>query len=525
MRMKIFSVITLVLFALISCKKEKTTWGTSWRAPLFEDTVGFSSLIDSNKITVQSDNSLRLNLEESLLQLDLFEFLNLPDTSVVQDYNLPFASLSVTAGASFVNDIQEFVFDLGDVQLTDIIIARGEARVIIENPIEEPAIFNISLPGVTKNGVEFSQIKTIPPAVNGVNGKDELVFDFADYHLDLRGEDGNSFNKLQSQMLVSTDPVGNDVLVTNQDVFKFTLDISELEVKYARGYFGQINLSDTVSYDVKELGNLIDGSIDIDDVNIDFRVRNGVNVNGEINLSKLSSEDVDGNIVNMTSGQINTAQSVNAAQSDFSTTQPSDAFFNFTSLNSNIEDFIENLGYRYEVGYNVSINPWGNTSGGYDEIFEGALIDLAIITDIPMRIALNDLHYRDTIDFDVKQNLDGNYVKSGDMILKVKNSFPFGGNFSLSFLNEDQQILTTISSTETIVPAYTEVANSINGFPSNENELTYTLTETDVAHLNNAPSIVIDFKVDGANNALQTIYKESELILQLLTDFEFQHAL
>lgn len=525
MRLKIFPVIALVLITLVACKKEKTNWGSSWRAPLFQDTVGFSSLIDSNKITVESDNSLRLTLEESLLKLDLFEFLNLPDTSVVQNYNLPFSSLSVNAGASFVNDIQEFVFDLGDVQLSDIIIARGEAKVIIENPIDEPAIFNISLPGVTKNGVEFSQVKTIPPAVNGVNGRNELVFDFTDYHLNLRGEDGNSFNKLQSQMLVSTDPGGNDVVVTNQDVFKFTLDISELEVKYAKGYFGQINLSDTISYDVQELANLVDGTIDIDDVTIDFRVRNGVNVNGEINLSKLSSENIDGNIVQLQSAQINTAQSVNAAQSTFNTTQPSNAFYNFTSLNSNIEDFIENLGYRYEVGYNVSINPWGNTSGGYDEIFEGAVIDLALITDIPLRIAMNDLHYRDTIEFDVQQNFDGNHVKSGDFILNVKNSFPFGGSFSLSLLGENNNVLTTISSEESILPAYTETTTSINSFPQVENNLIFSLTENDVIQLNNASQIVIDFKVSGASNTLQTVYKESELILQLLTDFQFQHAL
>ncbi|MDX1447224.1 hypothetical protein [Lishizhenia sp.] len=482
-------------------------------------------MVDSNQIGVASDHSLNLTLDQNLLEADLFEYLNIPDTSVVQEFSLNFLNWYVAPGGSIPTDVTEFEFLLGDVELNNVVISEGQASVEIENPLIEPTIFTITFPGVTKNGQVFTQTKEIPAAQNGVPGMDVLNFDFSDYQLDLTGENGTAFNKLESQLVVSLSPDGNGVNVTNTDVFRFTLDISELKLKYARGYFGNIHITDTETLYVDELNNIISGLIDVENVDLSFYVENGVNVNGELTLELLQSKAKDGTTVDLQNPQINVAQSLNAAQSVNGTQTPGEAFFNFTSTNSNIEDFIENLGSSYTVAYDIEINPWGNTSGGYDEILEGSAFSLDLRSNMPLALGVQDLLYRDTIDFELTQDLEGNHLNSGRLILNTKNSFPFSGSVGLKVLDENKQVLTSLSAGSTIQEAYAAAVTNLSDFPFVENQLIFTLSEGDVELMNQAKYIGLEFKVDAANNDVQQIYLESKLILELLTDFEFSHAL
>ncbi|SFT56105.1 hypothetical protein SAMN05216474_1328 [Lishizhenia tianjinensis] len=524
MNKKILYLLSFVFF-LLACKKEKTTWDTNWRAPLFRDTLSFQRMIDSNQIGVENDHSLQLVLNQRVLDADLFEYLNIPDTSVVQEFSLNFLNFFVGPGGNIPTDVTEFEFVLDDVELNTVIIKEGVASVQIENPLVEPAIFTITFPGVSKNGVVFSQSKEIPAAVNGVAGKDVLSFDFSDYQLDLTGEDGTAFNKLESQLVVSLSPDGNGVNVTNNDVFRFTLNMTELKLKYARGYFGNIHIADTETFTLDEMNNIVSGAIDVANVNLGMYVENGVNVNGELTLELLQSTNKDGVVVNIQSPQLNVPQSLDAAQNSNGTSVPGDAFFNFTSTNSNVEDFIENLGSSYKVAYDLEINPWGNTSGGYDEIYENSRFSLDLRSNMPLALGVQDLLYRDTFDFELTQDLKGNHINAGSLILKAKNSFPFSGSVELKLLNDSKQVLTTLSSANMVTAAYGAQVTNLADFPSTENELIYTLSEEQVALINQAKYVGVEFKVDANNANVQQIYLESKLVLELFTDFELSHAL
>lgn len=521
---KILYILPALIF-LFACRKEKTTWGTAWRAPLFQDTLSFQKLIDSNQIGVQSDHSLQLTLNQSLFNADLFEYLNIPDTSVVQEFSLGFSNWYVGPGGSIPTDVTEFEFLLDDVELSEVIIKQGQASVKIENPLSEPAIFSITFPGVLKNGVPFTEMKEVPAAVNGVPGTDVISFDFSDYLLDLTGENGSAFNKLVSQLVVSLSADGNGVNITNSDVFKFTLTISELKLKYARGYFGNIHIADTARLNVKEFNNVVGGSVDFDDVNLSIQVENGVNVNGELTLDVLRSEKANGSFVDLQSPYINVAQSINAAQSNNGVQTSSETLLNFNSTNSNIESFLEHLGSNYKVGYDLEINPWGNTSGGYDEIYEGSSFGVSLQSDMPLALGIADLVYNDTIKVDLKQDLEGNHLNKGSFLLNVQNSFPFSGAFELQLLDENKKVLSTLSSSSKIEGAYATAVNSFIDFPFTENALLYTLSEEQVSLINQTSFIAISLLVDGPNQDVQQVYLESKLILELLTDFEFSHAL
>lgn len=524
MKLNKIPLLVLLFFMALSCKKEATKWNTNWRTPLFYDTLGFQQLIDSNQIAVGTNDALQLTLNTKVFELDLFDLLNIPDTSLVQDYSIPVNNWFVSPGGSIPVDVTEFEFVLDDVELSTVIIKEGQASIRIENPLVEPTIFTITFPGVTKNGVVFTQAKEVPAAVNGVPGLDVITFDFSDYKFDLTGVDGNGFNLLESQLEVSLSSTANGVNITNQDVFKFYLDISELKIKYAKGYFGNIALSDTLDVKVKEIANLVNGSVDFDDVNISLEVRNGVNVNGQINLTLLESVATYGNVVEMQSAQLNVAQNINAAQSINGILVESEAYYNFTSLNSNIEDFLENLGDVYNVGYALEINPWGNTSGGYDEIYEGSLFGVYLRIDMPMAIGLQDLVYRDTFDFDLQQDLEAYHINHGKFIVNTVNSFPFSAGMSLVLLDENGMELTTLATSTDIQEAYATYTSGTTSLPTVEGQLEFALTEAQVALLNQTSKIALQINVDATNNSVQQLYLDSRIVVEVLTDFEMSHA-
>jgi len=510
------------LISISSCKKEPTTWITDWSIPLIKDTLTFDNWVDSGFVSVNTGQSLDITYKRELFSFDINEYVNIPDTTVEQNFVIPVPSIFASPGANFVNDVDEFTFDLDDVELRQVVVDAGVALVEIINPLDIPAIFNITLPGVEKDGNVFQTTETVPAMLNGVLGKKQFTIDFSGYTLDLTGELGNSFNKLQSIMQVSSSPDGPSTLITDTDIFTFTFSLSDIELSYARGYFGNLILEDAQNLDLDILNRITSGSIDVENVQIALTLENGIKAAGQAKINTISSFNSNQNTsVSLSNQDIGVLKNINPATGSWSTLTPSLTAYSFSSSNSNIEQFIENLGSQYTVDYAVELNPLGNTSGGFDEIFGNSKLALNLEATMPLQLGVNQLVFTDTLDFDFNQSTNQTKVIEGEIRVETQNSFPFSGQLIIGLLDENNVLLTTLSSAENIAEAYS-TTTTISPVPLVENSLNYTLSNTQLQMLDKTKKIIYTAILDASAGGVQTVYADSQLIIDLFTNFNVQ---
>ncbi|MGB0934082.1 MAG: hypothetical protein ACPGU5_07345 [Lishizhenia sp.] len=521
MRLRTVLVLLLSLY-IVSCKKEATQWNSSWSVPLIKDTLTFENWIDSGYVSVNADQSLQLTYSNALFSFDINQYVTIPDTTVVQTFAIPVPSIFASPGANFVNDIDEFTFDLDGVELKQIVISSGKAQIEIKNPLDIPAIFSISLPGVEKDGIVFQKTETVPAQQNGVDGALNFSLDFSGYTLDLKGEQGNSFNKLQSIMQVSSSADGPSTQITNADVFTFTFSLKDIQLDYARGYFGNLLLEDIENLDVALLNTISSGNIDLENVQLSIVLKNGIKASGQVKINEVTSSNTNqSSTLSLTNSDIGVIKNINPATGSWSSLVPSSTTYNFSSTNSNIEAFIQNLGSIYTLDYSVELNPLGNTSGGYDEIFSSSKLALNLEAVMPLKIGVDNLVFSDTSAFSLNQ--DGNQIKivDGEIVVEVKNSFPFSGELRLELLDENDAVLTTLVADDKITEAYSSAA-TITPVPLVSSSLNYTISSTQIRLLNQTKKIKYTVILDAANSDNQTIYADAQLIIDLYTNLNVQ---
>lgn len=515
-------VLSLALVAL-SCRKENASWNSNWVFPLVKDTIGIDKLINDSTLEINADNSLQFSLKRDIFDIDLFSLIDIPDTTIEQTFSIAFSSLNLAPGTQYVNETKEHSFELEDAVLFQTRTKSGKAIITVENPIETLTIFEVQLPGVTKNGVVFSQTEFVPAAQGANSSVKTFELDLSGYSIDMTGENGNTYNVLQSKMNVKTDPNGPAVIITNSDIVKFKVKFENLKFDYAKGYFGSTDITDTTIIDVEVLENVINGQVNLDEVNFNLILSNGVKIMGQGAISFLKSTNFQGSTVELTHPQINDYFNIDPASGSWSTLTPFVYNIGFNDGNSNIIPFLEHLGSNYELGYGIKVNPWGNISGGGDEIFPNSRLKLRLEADFPLSLGTEDLTIVDTFEVNLAEQGNVFKIESGSFILKTKNSFPFGGTAELTLFNENQQVIGIISSNEIIDPAPMDVSGVAHQIV--ENELDFNVNNSLIDELPNVKSIVVRVVVNSNQLVDNQLYDNAKMIVQLLTNFQLKTSL
>lgn len=514
MQRKLLAFI-LITVSLVSCRKEGTSWDTDWIAPIVNDSLLVSDLVNDSTLEVNADNSIQVILNRDLIDLNLSDLVEIPDTNIIQDFTIALPSISLPPGTNFVDEVKEHDFELNDAALFTARLSSGKAIITIENPIPTVGIFNVELPGVTRDGVVFSQVEEVPAASNGVNGIKTFELDLTYYTLDMTGVSGNSYNKLQSKMTVKTDPDGPAVTMTNQDTVKFDISFENLNVDYARGYFGSTTISDTTEVSLEALSNVTGGSINLDEINFDLTIANGIKVAAQGKITMVKSINFEESEVELSHPDLNNFLNLDPAQGFWAEHTPSERVLEFQTGNSNIVPFLENLGAKYEIGYEIKINPWGNTSNGNDEIFPSSRIKLNLNADFPLDVAMTDLTLQDTFKVDFTSDQRFLKVKEGQFVLTAENSFPFGGDAELILLDANNESIGSIVSSEILQPA--EINMNGDGHQVNKQVVTFDINNTTAEKLSEIKNIILKARMNSTYAPNNLVYANAKLKFLLQT--------
>lgn len=492
-------IISLLLIALIfsSCKKEKTIWETDWSTPLISDTLSLDKLVNDSTLT-NSGGDYLLDLNRTLLDLNLADLITIPDTTISEEF-IPGAALTLSPGFSFVNSVEEHQMNIPDVQLKIIVLKEGFIDVKVKNPLPTITIFDVQLPGVTKNGVTFSKQYQAPAMSNGVIGVVQESIDLAGYQIDLTGITGGSVNFLRSQITVITDPAGPSVSITPSDITNVDATFRDIKINYARGYFGNKIIADTSNVFIDALNNVSNGIIDLPASTIQFHIENGIKVNAEAKFNYVTNENAAGNVVSLISLNIGNPINMNAATGSWNTLVPFEQVVEFNSTNSNIEAYLENLGANHKFAYSMQLNPWGNTSGSWDEIFPQSKLKIGITANMPLAIGLDNLILKDTFEVSLNQDPNKTNVKSGELILQASNAFPISGEIKIYLINEDGSLASTIVGSSQLKSSLTGTIDATTGLLVENSELRFVLSEDAVNSIDNVKSLVLETKFNSTN--------------------------
>lgn len=494
------AITLLVILGLTSCKKEPTVWNTDWSAPLVNDTLSLANLVNDSTLS-EVGGYYHVDLERVLFDMNIDSLIKIPDTTIEESFTIAFISFNVPPGYSFVNSTEEHSVNIPDVQLKYVTLKAGAIDVVVENPVATNTIFDVTLPGVTKNGVVFSESYIAPPGTNADPGIFSTTIDLTGYNLDLTGISGGGSNTLRSQISVKTDPNGPTVVMTNQDFSKVKAKFRDVEIYYARGYFGNQLIEDTVTFNIDALDIYESGLVDLPNTSITFEIENGIKVGAEGNMLYAKNTNAVGNTEVLSSPQLLNSYSISPATGAWSSLQPSYKSIEFNSSNSSIESYIENMGASHEVAYKFKLNPWGNVSGGWNELFPNSVFRVKVLADMPLKIGFDQLKLKDTFDLVLNQDPEKTRVLNGELILDVTNGFPMSLDTKLILLDGNDNQLHVISGSSPIESSEFGSVDPTIGINTKDSQVKFLLSEEVVNNINSVKKIVVIAELNTTNPA------------------------
>lgn len=516
--------VILFLFIIplfLACKKKEVTWDSEWSAPIINDTLSLKHLVNDSTLSASNGMYYELVLSRKLKALSINDILTIDDTLITEVFSISAPSVNVTPGFSFVNSAEEHEMDLEDAELRTMILSKGKVDIRVENPISTSVSFNVSLPGVTKNGTTLQQQFTAPSGTNANPGVVESTIDLSGYTIDLTGFFGDKYNMMQSQVTVTS--LGSATM-TNQDTTKFKAKFSGVEIGYAMGYFGSKEMHIEQDTLFPELDFYEAGIIDIPQIYTTYEIRNGFKLAAQSTLNELTNTNALNNAVSLTGGIVGSNFHIDPATGAWSSLTPSVQSFNFTSSNSNIESFLENLGRQYHFDYTYHLNPWGNVSGGTDQLFPSSKIEALINVNMPLIPGFDELVLRDTFDVDLAQNNPAVRVRSGQLFLSCSNAFPISGDVQLILLDEFENQIGIISSDTKIESSKYGVFDPEHNLNICKSDLIFNLPSTIIDQLEDIDKVVVRTTFNTPNpisglNEPMAIPVDAFLAIKLRTKF------
>jgi len=488
--------LTIGSLSLFSCRKEKASWDSDYKLILVNDTLRLENLSkDSLFAHDVSTGNYRLSFEKELLNFNIFEVVEIPDTSIVQKYGISLNSYTVQPGFSFVNNVKDHDFDLKDAKLTYAGVASGKITLEVENPYSTEVTFNVSLPKVKKNGQMLQRTFKVAKGTETNPTKASVSVDVADYEIDLTGTSGTGYNKLQSVMKLTSDPNGPVITIDKYDTTVFRASFLNLKVNRAKGYFGNKSLNESFSRNITFF-NKLSGIVAIEDYNLDLILENSCKLEGQIKITNFKNENLNsGTVVALQHDLIGNPVFIQSATGDWQNHQSFVRTFNFNPSNSNLGAFISNLGSKITGQLEFLLNPNGNTSPGWNELFVDSRVKLKMKADMPIRIGASDLAFKDTFDVNLKNNVEKTHLKKGKFILEVANAYPVDLLASISMLDENGTVIGQVSATER-VKASTEGTAFSGGVKYAKSKVEFELNESLFLKLSSVKKLIVNFKVN-----------------------------
>jgi hypothetical protein len=491
-RFLILGCISLVLF---SCKREdRTEWDVDALFPLAKAHLTISDLIPDSLITTSEDGLVYLRYEENLTDLDLDSLVQIPDTVIHESFSTPL-TVSIDPGQFIPFSPVEENLNVENAQLKEIETKSGFMNFVIRNYIEAQLNVTFGLPGVALDGVDFSVTEVLEPAENAVPGSIMGQVDLSGYHFDLAGESGAEFNTVVTALTVQVDedtPGPIDVGIA--DSLTIEISFNEAAVSYARGFFGNhdYSIQDTLNLDVMQ--SIVAGDLDIGEIDFSLEIDNFVGADAQFLIKTLGSFNSGSNsTVELTNDDLLDEINITRAFDAGWTVVPTEYDLALEELNSNIDEFVENLPDRLTMDIDVEVNPLGNVSDGNDFIYTAQPLEAVMTVEMPLCISASSLMLNDTLEI----TSESAFEATGNLFVYADNGFLFEAVVQLELINNNLEHVADLFSEPVLSPGiYDDISESVVP-QSSVLELSFTENEVHSFEPGNFLVLTVEFNTIG----------------------------
>lgn len=458
-----FLIITALLATVLlfqSCKKEPTIWQGDFSVPIASTSFSLSNLLADSLIEVDDNQLMILHFQHPLFQVFADSMVTFPDT-ISSYYFQAFGNGTLSPGQTIISQNESNYFDLGDAQITKLNVQEGKIRLYAVNPLTEPLKLVYSIPAATKNNLPFSITEIIPPSNGTVPYIHDLLIDVSAYQLDMKGENGNQFNRLQTSSVLSISENANTANVLQGQEFSFYTKFESLSIAHAKGYLGSTKNENGPDTTILDLFNKISGgSIQLANIDVWLDIYNGIGADLKFKLNNLEAiNSNNNNSVVLSGSDVFRFQNITRAKEDgpwLNTYAPSQRSISFS--NTNVKELFETLPDKLIYSYVYEINPWGNISGGNDFVYQSSKIEALLNIRLPLSVKISDLCFSDTIDY--KVDMDAGILDNGKLFIRVENTYPLSFNLKIELLNLQNQMETILLDESSIIQSATPVSGA-----------------------------------------------------------------
>jgi hypothetical protein len=439
----------------------------------------------------------------------------------------PSSATAVFPTQTVINKID--YLKMGDVsqRLTLIKVKSGNVHIEAINTLQQELYFTYKINSATLNGDTFTVQNVVPAAPVGGSASFMKDYDFAGYDLNLTlGQYGDTVNTMKQELIGSIDSSGQIVTITLADSFYVNNGIYDLIPEYIYGYMGNDTFTFGPDYALYSFFNAIEGDIDFEDVNVDLRIDNGIGCDAKVEFKKLIATNSETNeIVSLEGTAVSQPFVIEAATDNPLTPKISELKLNDASTNGTASQFLEIIPDQIEYEMQVILNP-GETppplGTGTDFIYYDSKLQASMDVEIPLSLIANDLRLTKTVDFTLNETDQTQRIKDGELYLMIENGFPFEGEIQLYMLDENEQVIDSLVSSNTIEAASLGSDLKVSSAKKSKLSIPIGQEKIDKLYQTKYMNVFISFTTVSSTQHLK-IYSDYSFDIQLTGDFNYTY--
>lgn len=406
---------------LWGCRKEPTTWAVDLHLPVVDMLLDWSDVLPADaSLEVTPGEAAHLVWSGEVAALDVAGLASIPDTTVSNDLTPDFVGgpFAVPPGSTLLDQAEDISFAVDGPEFRSLTLDSGLLAWTVESTTDGYVQLQYDFPGVVKNGVPVSLDITLPPATeSGGLAAASGFINIADATVDFTGVSGNERNKIASNLTIGTPAdITDTAQVYGGDSIRVAMTFMGMQVRDIEGYFGSFEIDLDEGVPVFDPDVFPSGLIGLAPERADLKLVNGMAADLRLNLSALTLGDQALNHPMLGVDQY-------IARADWSAGAPPVTDVLSIDLLATEPGFFEVLATlpdSLRASGELEINPLGDVSGGNDYFHKDFAPALNLDLDLPLRVAMTDLAFRDTLRILPTDVPDF----TGQIALGVRNGFP-----------------------------------------------------------------------------------------------------
>lgn len=334
---------------------------------------------------------------------------------------------------------EEVSQNIADRKFTYVDARSGFIHVFVTSSVQEQMYLEYTLVGAyDRSGNPIKEYTTVPAFVPGQPPVviDKLI-DITGVSIGLTGKDGNKFNTYSQKVVARIDSSGITRHITREDSLNIRYEIVDVAPNYIKGYAGRDTVTAIDSADFSFLNFFQSGSVDLEQVNMDITVENGLGVDGQVKINGLTAISPNNGTRNLSGSIIGQPLIINRA-TEFPQLTPAVNSFSVNNTNSNIKDLLGILPTKLKYDVEVRTNLAGNTGQYRDFAYLESALKLSLNANMPLSLIANQLVLQDTIDFNLSTtstNVAG--ISDGIINVIVQNKYPIETKLRMILFDEN----------------------------------------------------------------------------------------